>query len=185
MPARGAMDEILEALDLLIRSKDVVRGRAELARLHEEWQGVGEAASEGASRYDALRTRATEHFDGIAREESAAEAARAARAAALEARQRLVSAAQDADVADAAARADELSAQWAALEPTDAPEAAELERRFQSACARARDREQARARIEARRGELEALAARSRPGRRRRRYRRRPSALVGRVAPLA
>lgn len=151
--------QILEALDLLPRSKDVTRGRAELLRLHDEWQIAGDATPDAASRYDAIRARASEHFDGLAREEAAAETARATRAAALEARQRLVTAAQALEGSDAAERAEELSAQWSALETTDAPEAADLERQFRTAHTRARDREQARARIEARRGELEALAA--------------------------
>jgi hypothetical protein len=137
----------------------VARGRAELARLHEEWLAAGEATAETAARHEAIRTRATEHFDALAREEAEAEAARAARTAALEARQRLVTAAQALDGADAASRADALQAEWAALAPFDGPEASGLERQFTTACTRARDREQARARVDALRGDLEALAA--------------------------
>jgi hypothetical protein len=156
--------QLTDALDLLEKTRDRVRGLNELQRLEEEWRALGAAPDDSQTRWHQGTERVRMHCDDLARQETADAERRAAVGEAVARRRALIEAAQAADGPEGGApetlseRLDALRAEWAMLNPVDADELKGLDREFQQACGACESRAAARLKAAAVQERLGALA---------------------------
>ena len=156
--------QLTDALELLEKTRDRVRGLSELQRLEDEWRALGVAPDDSQTRWQQGTERVRMHCDDLARQEAADAERRAAVGEAVARRRALIEAAQAADGPEGAApetlseRLEALRAEWAMLNPFDADEIKGLEREFQQACGACESRAAARLKAAAVQERLGALA---------------------------
>jgi hypothetical protein len=157
---RTQLCEAAEALDRsLDRTRDSARVTNELARLTEDWQKLPPATDDAAQRWERAMERVRMHVEDLARQEALEAERRAALADALARRRALIDAASAVTEDAFTERLEALRAEWAALDPLDAPEASSLAREFTRACEAVESRAAARVRAAAAQERLIALAA--------------------------
>ena len=155
--------QLTDALELLEKTRDRVRGVSELQRLDDEWRALGVAPDDSQTRWQQGTERVRMHCDDLARQESADAERRAAVGEAVARRRALIEAAQAADGPDNAPeslseRLDALRAEWAMLAPFEADEVKGLDREFQQVCGACESRAAARLKVAAVQERLGALA---------------------------
>jgi hypothetical protein len=157
---RALLCDAVETLDrTLERTRDVARTTNELARLTEDWEKLPPADAEAGQRWERAMERVRMHVEDLAHQETQEAERRAAWADATARRRTLIDTVTSITEEPAADRLTALRAEWDALEASDAPEIAALEREFTRACDAVTARATARERATAAHQRLAALAA--------------------------
>jgi hypothetical protein len=160
---RALLCEAAETLDrTLERTRDAVRITNELTRLTEEWDKLPPADAEAAGRWERAMERVRMHVEDLARQETQDAERRAAWDDAVARRRTLIDAVgaiTDESGSAGTERLAALRAEWDALEASDAPDIAALDREFTRASEAVAARATARDRATAAHQRLAALAA--------------------------